>query len=143
MSTQLIQPLEGKKYVLNSLGPGIGGDYYVRLFKNNHVVGNTSVFADMTQADFSGYADQLPSWSAAADNGSGDAERHTGTLTFTHNGGGTANTIYGLLVAPDNAGIDSKVIVAYNFPVPISMSAGDPPIVISVLKLLQGQYPLV
>jgi hypothetical protein len=92
----------------------------LRLFKNDHVpaVGDTN--ANYTEANYSGYASQaLSTWNAAFLNADNKGEIDAAEKTFTHNGGGTANTIYGAYVT-NNAG---DVIYAERFDAPRVMSA--------------------
>ncbi len=134
----LITPTEGRIYVLNNWSTG-GSDFWVWLFKNNHTVTAATVYADLTNADYAGYSRQHPSWSGAADDGSGNAERHPGTLTFSFSSGSPTNTIYGVAVSPDSAGIVSKILVAVNLTTPkVMASPGDT--LIFDLSVLQGQF---
>jgi len=92
----------------------------LRLFKNDHVPDVADVNASYTEANFSGYASHaLSTWNAAFlnddDKGEIDADAHT----FTHNGGGTSNTVYGAYVT-NNAG---DVVYAERFAAPRVMSA--------------------
>lgn len=95
----------------------------LRLFKNNHVPAVTDGNGDYTQADFSGYAAvALGTWNAAFVNADGRGEIDADLATFTHNGGGTSNTVYGAYVT-DNAG---DIVYAERFDAPrVMASNGD------------------
>jgi len=92
----------------------------IRLFKNNKTPAYTDVYADYTDADFSGYTGYAALvWGASFINGSNQGEIDATPVTWTHNGGGTSNTIYGIFVT-DGA---NNLIYAERFPAPVSMSA--------------------
>ena len=134
----LIHPTEGRIYVRGKWSPG-GNNLWVILFKNNVTITAATVFSGLTEADFSGYSRLHSTWSSPADDGSGNAESHPPTQTFSHNGGGTSNTIYGYAICPDNAGIVSTILCAFNFTSPISMAVlGDVINFNPVVK--QGQF---
>ena len=134
----LIMPTEGRIYVLDRWSPG-GNNLWIWLFKNNHTVTDATVYSDLTNADFAGYSRQHPTWSAAADDGLGNGETHPGTITFSFSSGSPTNTIYGVAVSPDSAGIVSKILVAVNLATPkVMASPGDS--LIFDLSVLQGQF---
>lgn len=91
----------------------------LRLFKNNHTPTPGDTDANYTEADFSGYSSVTLTWNAAFLNGDDKGEIDADEETFTHNGGGTSNTIYGAYVE-NNAG---DVIFAERFDAPRVMSA--------------------
>lgn len=66
----------------------------VRLYKNNRTPTQADTPANYTEADFSGYAAQTPTWVAATIT-SDIAKITCGTLTFTHSAGATDNSLYG------------------------------------------------
>jgi hypothetical protein len=86
--------------MLDELAPFYGKT--LRLFQNNVNASRNSVLADFTEADFDGYAEQLPSWNPAIQNGVEDVAL-ADVLTFTA-GAGLAGpqTIYGYFVLDDN-----------------------------------------
>jgi hypothetical protein len=95
----------------------------MRLFQNNHTPVNSDTYASYTEATFSGYSGyQNIVWGSAFINGSTQGEIDATQLTWTHNGGGTANTIYGVYItdASDN------LLYAERFPAPLTLaSSGD------------------
>lgn len=95
----------------------------LRLFKNNHVPTEADVVGDYTEANFSGYPGAVsPTWGTPFVNGSNKGEVDATLITYTHNGGGTANTVYGVYVV-DGAGV---LVYAERFPAPYTMgSNGD------------------
>jgi hypothetical protein len=93
---------------------------HMRLFQNNHTPGVTDVIGDYTVATFSGYpGDVSPTWGTPFTNGDGKAETDAGTTTYTHNGGGTSNTIYGAYFV--TAG--GVLVYADKFAAPIVMAS--------------------
>lgn len=92
----------------------------LRLFQNNHTPAVDDVDGDYVEADFSGYASvALSAWSAAFVNGSGKGEIDGGLSTFSHDGGGTGNTVFGAYVTD----ADGHVVYAELFPAPQVMEA--------------------
>lgn len=92
----------------------------LRLFKNDHVPAVADVNANYTEANFSGYASfDLGAWNAAFVNANGKGEIDADPATFTHNGGGVSNTVFGAYVT-NQAG---DVIWAERFDAPRLMSA--------------------
>ena len=79
--------------------------YEVRLYQNNFTPLVGSVLGDFTVATFSGYAAQAPTFGAAAIDGNGNAKADASALSFTHNGGGTANSIYGWYMVDTGTGV--------------------------------------
>lgn len=70
----------------------------VHLFKNDWTEDCDPVAGDFTEANFSGYAAiaMAGNWSSTPSYAGGAATvQGPGIATFTHNGGGTANDIYG------------------------------------------------
>lgn len=89
----------------------------IGLFKNDATVNDATVLADLTAADFSGYAAWTPTHGAAA-TVSNQGKAAAGSHNFDHNGGGTANTIYGAYLWNDDTG---KLLKAVKFDAPITM----------------------
>lgn len=87
---------EGKKADLDNMDFSYGK---IILFKNNITPGTGTVYNDVAgagnKADFSGYADANYTPGAITIDGSGNASVTATTATFTHNGGPTANNVYG------------------------------------------------
>jgi hypothetical protein len=95
------------------------------LFQNNITITDATVYANLTLATFSGYASVTPSWGTPAIDGSGKASMTATAVVFAHNGGGTANTIYGWAWINDDA-ITKKIVSAKLLTTPKSMSvSGD------------------
>ncbi len=69
------------------------------IFKNDYTPINTTVLADLTEANFDGYARiTLDSWTSAFLNADNKAEVDETTRTFTVSGVSTPNTVYGAFV---------------------------------------------
>lgn len=69
------------------------------LYKNDYTPTDATVIADLTEADFTGYARiDLDGWTAAFLNAANIAEMRETLRTFTATGGATANTIYGYFI---------------------------------------------
>ncbi len=121
MSNVFLQ--QGDTKLLNVVRTGTAVFKTLRLFKNDHDPVVTDTNANYTQADFSGYASaNLGTWNAAFVNGDGKGEIDADAKTFSHNGGATANTVYGVYVT-DEA---DNVVYAERFDAPRVMdSLGD------------------
>jgi hypothetical protein len=91
----------------------------IRLFKNDIVPGPGSLFADFTEADFTGYsAITVASWTSIAIDGvSGRFYVGSGLQTFSQSGVLITNTVYGMYVE-DGAG---GLLLASRFDTPVSM----------------------
>jgi hypothetical protein len=91
----------------------------IRLFQNNHVPVNSDTVASYTEATFSGYPGYTAlAFGAAFINGATQGEIDNAAVTWTHNGGGTANTIYGIYVT-DGA---NNLMYAEMFGAPVTMT---------------------
>jgi len=91
--------LGGLVYYLNN----IGSYSRIRLFKNNLTIDQNTVLADFTEADFSGYAEvSRNTWTTPATDSDGNAYTQCASAVFQHNGGVTANTIYGWYLIDGN-----------------------------------------
>lgn len=107
----IITPDNGELTLLSILFQRSGfnfpaGNCKLRLFKNDYTPDQTSIFSSFTEADFSGYAavDISSAWNAPT------TVSHRGQINhadgvFTHNGGGTSNTIYGAYVTFHNGSL--------------------------------------
>ena len=77
-------------------------DLVLRLYQNNIVPADTDTAATYTEATFSGYAPITltgSSWGTPTNGSISYAQQ-----TFTHNGGGTSNNIYGYYVKQVTSG---------------------------------------
>lgn len=106
----------------------------VGLFKNNATVNDATVLGDLTPADFSGYSVWTPSYGAAA-TVSNQGKASAGSHNFDHNGGGTANTIYGAYLFNNTT---SKLIKVVKFDSPITMDDASDRITITENLKLAG-----
>jgi len=97
-----------------------GSMFRVNLYKNDVVPTVNTIRADLTAADFSGYLAVDTDWSTPAINGAGKAQTDCSEGVYTHNGGGTDNTIYGAFVDNEDGDV---LIYAERFPAPILMDA--------------------
>lgn len=119
----LVVPDEGEKALLNLLrGGGMAGvTVKLKLFKSNTTPTQATVLADFTEADFSGYNYATPSFGAATTDGSNKGViQDSAARVFTHNGGGTANTVYGYYIEDTTNG---KLLWAERFDASQSVSA--------------------
>lgn len=92
---------------------------HVRLYKNNYIPVDGSTLGNFTEADFSGYASVVPTMTVPTEV-SNKAEMHdNATRHFTHNGGGTGNSIYGYYVTLDTG---PALLWAERFSAPITMA---------------------
>jgi len=92
----------------------------LHLYKNNYTPVDTSVLGNFIEANFSGYNFVTTAMGAAVEIGGKATSTDAAARLFTHNGGGTANSIYGYYVTDFAI---TKVVWAERFAAPISMSA--------------------
>lgn len=118
---------------------GVGNRYevvHIRLFKNDLTPTPDTVVADLTEADFDGYADFGPVvWGAVFTNPDGYAEIVGGVAQFTDTGAVTPNTIYGYY-ATDAAG--TGLFWAERFEDPITMDENADAILV-IPRFVQAQ----
>lgn len=91
-----IIPNEGELEALEAIRTGRlqGGE--LKLFKNDFNPVDGTILADFVEADFSGYAAiTVNDWGAVFTDGAGTARTESTTKVFSHNGGGTSNSVYG------------------------------------------------
>jgi len=86
---------EGRKLTLDGWLTAVGAQLRVILFTAPTSIDEETELSDLTEADFSGYSRETPSFPASTINGNGNALSAGSTVTFTHSGGGTDNTIVG------------------------------------------------
>lgn len=115
-------PNEGEIELLDYLKATFNGaNVKVRLYRNDYTPVDASVLADFTEANFSGYAEQASGGYSFPLTVGGKAQTTGTPKEFTHNGGATANDIYGFYVV-NNAG--TKVLWAERIAsAPVAMSA--------------------
>lgn len=78
-------------------------DAPIGLFKNDATLTEATVLADLTEADFVGYArGQCQNWTSAVYNAAGKGEITADLVTFECSSSGTPNTIYGFFVLDGN-----------------------------------------
>lgn len=131
----VVLPNEGAIEQLGDL-KALEASYKIRLFKNNFAPVVGSVAADFTVCDFSGYAQVALVDGAIAINGAGKAEMTAAAAVFSHNGGATANTVYGWYIIDT---VTNKVRWASLFAAPRTMGAAGDSITVSlVFTLTQG-----
>lgn len=130
----VIIPNEGRQLWLTSgeQAPfGAGTPAFV-LFSGDEDITVDSVYADFTLADFSGYSGQTVTLGSQFFNGDGYWERDFAPVTFTHDGGGTGNSIYGWLLVHDAGSGGAKVVAGQNFDPARDMSSLGNEIVIAL-----------
>lgn len=84
--------------------------------------GKNTALADLTAANFSGYTTggYATTWAAGSVDANNKWTRVGATVTPTHNGGGTSNTVIGYYIYDSS---NSKLWYYEDFSAPISMSA--------------------
>lgn len=92
----------------------------LKLFQNNATISASTVLADLTEADYSGYVAQgIATWTTPQADGSNRKYTESTTVkTFAHDGGGTANTIYGWYLIDSNSG---DLLAVHKFDTPVVM----------------------
>jgi hypothetical protein len=117
---------QGKVYFGNQINlankVALNGNAKVRLFSNNHTLGETDLIGAFTQATYGGYADQtLAGGTDGGINGNDRDQFNYTTLTFqATSSSGLPQTLYGYVV------IDSGATVALygeNFSPSVTLSA--------------------
>lgn len=94
----IITPNEGERNILGRcLAQVVLYQMDCRLFKSNTTPTATTVWGDLTECDFSGYAAVAVSWLTVTTNGAGRAEAQGNGCLFQRDGTdpGTDNTAYG------------------------------------------------
>src|SRR5688572_32940844 len=103
MST-LVVPNASENHLNDMLVAGASTTLRVRLFQSNTTPSQSTVIGDLTEATFSGYAAVTPSFGASATASNKGTITDSAARDFTHNGGGTSNTIYGYYVTYESGG---------------------------------------
>lgn len=119
--------LEGQKDKLDDYIGG-AGTIKVGLYTANAGSGKNTALSHLTAATFSGYATQTPSWATGTTDANLKYNRVGGTCTYTHNGGGTSNSVLGYYVWNDTTG---KLLFFEAFGAPISMASNGDTITIT------------
>jgi hypothetical protein len=98
-------------------------DPHVRLFKNNFTPSPATILTDLVEADFDGYAPvagyQAANWTASPGimpDGSAIAFHIGGLANFLDTGNVTPNTVYGMYITTDAAGIRLLGALAFDSP---------------------------
>jgi len=88
----------GELVILASWIAGVAPTIVMRLYQNNYTPVDASVLTDFTEATFSGYSAQGLTMGSPVEVANKAVSTATTPCVFTHNGGGTANTIYGYYI---------------------------------------------
>lgn len=112
----------------------------VMLFKNDIEPDEDTEYDDLEEADFSGYARVTPSF------GSAEVTDHVARsdadlCIFTHDGGGTANDIYGAALLDVTGGTPYPEVIARFDGDPITMEALHDKIKVAISDLLRQYQP--
>jgi len=99
----VIYPFDGKEDHLQRIIDS-SATVEIRLFKNNFTPDNDTVFGDFDECDFSGYGWVGSGYGAITENGDGNAETVLALCSFAHDGGGTANDVYGWWMTAPHGG---------------------------------------
>lgn len=111
---------EGRQDQLDTMLSLLAASLKVQLVTSPTPNDRTKVLANYGICNFSGYADVTPTWGASSLDGNGNAKAVGSTCTFTHNGGGTSNTVVGYIVKDNGTG---KVWFSDLFTAPVLMSS--------------------
>lgn len=105
------------------------------LFQNNVVPSRDTLLADLTPADFTGYAlNATAAYAAAGLDSDGTPIMATGVITFTAGSPITvSNTIYGYYIV-DSAG--TALLLAERFPTPVQVAL--PGQVLKIVSVMKG-----
>ena len=110
---------EGAIALLTKLKTEVYDSCAVVLFTAPTSITRDLVHGDLTLATFSGYTGEGLILSSVTINGDGKAEMTGDQVTFAHDGGGTANTVYGYAVTKY---VDSKLFWIELFETPKEMA---------------------
>lgn len=108
----------------------------IMLFKNNYTPVPGTAFASLTEADFSGYARQTPTFgvpSVAANISTSVGSQ----VTFTHNGGATPNDIYGYALLDTTPGTPLVLFADRLTSPPTTLSANGDSLKVTINETLQ------
>lgn len=140
----IILPSAAKKTMLDALkvdnttdgdGPLFGAT--VMLFSNDAVIGPATVKADLTEADFTGYARSTAiTWGETFVDSSDDAVSVGDTKQFHCDDGVTPNTIYGYAVI--DAG-DTNLLYAEKFANSVGVNGADDAVIVTPRFVLGDQ----
>lgn len=127
--------------IVNLLGGGAADPTTLKLFQNNVTVSPATLLADLTEADFTGYAGisiTEASWAAAVLQPDGTA-RAINTTVRIFNATGTAipNTVYGWYLINDGG----SLCAMGNFPTPLLMDANGKYIAIELALTMPAGSP--
>lgn len=111
---------EGRTEMLDTLVGAVSGDIKVGLFTAPATPGVADGMSDLTEATFSGYGRVHPTWSGLAIDANGNAKLVGTACTFTHNAGGTHNTVLGYFVTNESNG---TLYFSELFSAPITLNA--------------------
>lgn len=111
------------------------GALTLRLNKNPVTPSDATVLGDFTIADFSGYANASPSMTTPSEISGKGTTIDSAERSFTHNGGGTGNTIYGYYVTDAIGGL----VWAEAFSAPVTMNASGHQIKITLQLTLDSE----
>lgn len=120
----LIVPDVGELIVMKTLKNGTGlGNWYCMLFQNNYTPVATTVYADLTEATYTGYLAQLQNFGTPTEV-SGKAKMvGTAPLNFVVTVTGSPVTVYGYFIGDALTG---EVVYAERFSSPqVMQNAGD------------------
>lgn len=135
----VVYPYESRNQDLLELIGAYSG-FQLCLFQNNITPDVDSVFADFTECDFSGYLYAGLTLGPILRDANDNAKTTALGIAFTHNGGGTANDVYGWFLVTDY-GTSPKVRHCDRFAdAPRIMSSSGDQIVITC-ALIQGACP--
>ena len=113
-------PNEGEEDILDVI---FAITLVLRLFKNNFSPANSSVLADFTEADFTGYASISLTGGSWVTTPADPSTAVYATQTFT--GTGTAQTVYGYYISRTSSG---RAWYYERFTTPISIGSATPSI---------------
>lgn len=106
-------PYEGRVRELERMIADHAADWELMLFKNNITPTASTVYSDLTEADFSGYTRVVPDWGTVSLNGANLAESVADPCVFTKSGA-TAGSSYGWALVDTSSG--NKILATLRHP---------------------------
>lgn len=134
-----LTPNEGYLRLLNIIRTDLNVNGTLRLYQNPATIDDDTVLVELTEANFGGYAPQNPNnFGGAALQAPQLAFIKNQTFTFTCDGTGAANTVYGAYVEHATG----VLIAVLEFNAPLLVNTAGQTVVIS-LALFAGPQPAV
>ena len=131
---------EGLEVIADNIASSLATDWRLRLFKSNQVPAHDDLWADYTQADFSGYAQQALTNPVLSFDGGGLIESITwDEVIFESDSNFAGQICYGWLLVDLGSGAENLIITGGTFAPPQAVAnIGDQIKVTPILRFKKG-----